>query len=101
MTPVKHKPYTKKSDIVLKADISTDAHNPYFKQLSSSEKTQLVAARLRGYQPACIRWPTGQVAIVLCEHGTTDVCIGTIVAAYKECLKISAQFPEGEITCLP
>lgn len=101
MTSREPEPYRQAAEILFHADVSTDAHHPYFKQLPSSVKTQLVAARLRGCQPAFIRWPTGQVAIVLCGHGSTLVSNAKIIAAYKECLKTSKQFPKGEFTCLP
>ena len=73
--------------------------NLRLKELPVAAQMSIVVARINGLHPVSVRWATGQYAILICGAGTDMPNPLEVVEAYRQCLKTSKTFPDGEISC--
>jgi hypothetical protein len=81
--------------ILAQARVSDDPAIMYIDQLAPDVQVHIAVARLRGFHPVSVRWPTGQFALMFCEPGTRWPSVKNIITAYKHCLQTTQTFPGG------
>ena len=90
--------YIRQADILASALISDSPEVMGIARLAPAIQTQIITARLMGYHPVSVRWPTGQFALMFCETGETMPRPQKILEAYYQCRRTVKLFPEGELT---
>ena len=86
------------ADILGTAHISDDPQIMQLGQLAPEVRAQIIAARLEGFRPVSVRWPTGEFAIMLCEPGSDMPSAENVIKAFHGCRKTVLKFPEGVVS---
>ncbi len=87
--------YSTHAAILAEAKISDSPEIMCIDQLAPAIQAHIVAARLKGFHPVSVRWPSGQFALMFCEPGTDWPSTKNVITAYKHCTKTTQVIPQG------
>lgn len=87
--------YSTNAEILANALINDSPEIMCIDQLAPAIQAHIAAARLKGFHPVSVRWPSGQFALMFCEPGTRWPSTKNIITAYKHCINTTQVFPEG------